>query len=157
VPMQPALVDLDPAAGGHLLGSDGVLEVDVPPGALTAADISASGGKARLLVRQVLPPSGSSAGGSGHFTFGTFLFQVVGADGRLARGLHKPVQVTLHYDERAAALDLSHVRAVVNGSLPKWVDLDPASVKVQSPSPSGPSSPSSELSVRLLANVQAAS
>src|SRR5947209_7657569 len=44
VPMRPALVGLDPSAGAHLVGSDGVLEVTAPAGAVTAADVAAAGG-----------------------------------------------------------------------------------------------------------------
>src|SRR6267154_285863 len=40
VPMQPALVSLDPVAGAHFVGSDGVLELTVPGGAVTAADVA---------------------------------------------------------------------------------------------------------------------
>ena len=39
VSMNPALVPLDPVAGAHFVGSDQVLEVTVPPGAVTAADV----------------------------------------------------------------------------------------------------------------------
>ena len=34
------------------------------------ADVAAAGGKVNLLVRQVMPPSGSNAGGAGHYSFG---------------------------------------------------------------------------------------
>ncbi|HXM57353.1 MAG TPA: hypothetical protein VOB72_18290, partial [Candidatus Dormibacteraeota bacterium] len=56
VPMEPALVGLDPVAGAHFQASDGVLELSAPAGAVTAAD-----GKLSLLVRQVEPGSGSNA------------------------------------------------------------------------------------------------
>src|SRR5215471_3520353 len=68
VSMRPALVGLDPVAGGHFLGSDGVLEVTAPAGAVTAADVAGAGGGLSLLVRQLLPASGSNAGGSGHYS-----------------------------------------------------------------------------------------
>src|SRR5690349_12996010 len=92
VPMRPALVALDPASGGHFVGSDGALELTAPAGAVTAADVKAAGGGLSLLVRQVLPASGSNAGGSGHYTFGTWLVQVVDGAGRpTARGRRQPL------------------------------------------------------------------
>src|SRR5207253_3613780 len=92
VPMQPALIGLDPVAGAHFEASDGVLEVSAPAGAVTASD-----GKLSLLVRQVEPGSGSNAGGSGRVSLGTWLVQVVDAAGRPAgRGLRQPLAVKLH-------------------------------------------------------------
>jgi hypothetical protein len=131
VPMEPALVPLDPVLGGHFTGSDGALELTVPGGAVTGADVKAGGGGLSLLVRQVLPASGSNAGGSGHYTFGTWLMQVVDANGRpAARGLRQPLAVTVHQSRRAGALDLAHVRMTVNPPLPSWVNLDPTSTPV---------------------------
>jgi hypothetical protein len=131
VPMQPALVPLDPVTGAHFVGSDGVLELDAPAGAVTAADVRAAGGGLNLLVRQVLPASGSNAGGSGHYSFGTWLVQVVDASGRAApAGLRQKLGVRLHQDRRASALDLSHVRVLVNQALPSWVDLSPSAAAV---------------------------
>jgi hypothetical protein len=141
VPMQPALVPVDPAVGAHLTGSDGVLELEAPAGAVTAADVAGAGGRLSLLARQVLPPSGSSAGGSGHISFGTYLVQLVDAAGRpAARGTRKPITFRLHQDGRAQALDLGRTRVLVNPPLPDWFDTRPPAVL---PAPSGGSSPAS--------------
>ncbi|HEY4024984.1 MAG TPA: hypothetical protein VGO86_01030, partial [Candidatus Dormibacteraeota bacterium] len=128
VTMQPATLALDPSRPGHLTSSDSALELDVPAGAVSRSDVSAAGGSMSLLVRQVAPASGGSAGGSGHFTFGTYLVQALDANGRLAtHGLRQPLGVKLHYANRAgAAADVSHAVAVVNASLPRSVDLNPA-------------------------------
>jgi hypothetical protein len=126
VPMQPARVPLDPGAGAHFVGSDGVLEVTVPPGAVTAQDVQAARGSLNLLVRQVEPGSGSSAGGSGHVSFGTWLVQVVDGSGRLvSHGLRQSPQVKLHQSQHAAAVNLAHTQVLVNPPLPTWVNLDP--------------------------------
>jgi hypothetical protein len=96
VPMAPASLALTPS-GGTLVGSDGLFEVDVPAGAVTSADLSASGGGMSLLARQVLPGSGGSAGGSGIVTYGLYLIQVLDAKGQLtSRSLHSPLTVKLH-------------------------------------------------------------
>src|SRR5215467_3688421 len=106
VPMRPGLVELDPMAGAQFGGSDGVLELTVPGGAVTAADVSAAGGRLSLLVRQVLPAAGTSAGGWGKYSFGTWLVQVVDGSGRPARqGLRQELRVSLHEGRRAGALD----------------------------------------------------
>jgi hypothetical protein len=132
VPMKPALVGLDPVAGAHFVGSDGVLEVTVPPGAVTAADVKSAAGGLSLLVRQVDVASGSNAGGSGKVSFGSWLLQVVDGSGRLAgRGLRKSVEVQLHEDRRAGAVDLARARVQVNSPLPSWVDLDPGPTAAQ--------------------------
>ncbi len=126
VPMQPARVPVDPVNGAHFLGSDGVLEFDVPAAAVTAADVSSAGGSMSLLVRQVLPPSGSSAGGSGHFSLGTFLIQLLDGSGKPAKqGLRKPGTFKLHHDQRAQALDMRHARVLINPSMPAWFDTNP--------------------------------
>ncbi|HEY1321521.1 MAG TPA: hypothetical protein VGF32_14790, partial [Streptosporangiaceae bacterium] len=133
VSMQPALVPLDPVSGAHVVASDGVLELTVPAGAVTAADVRAAGGALNLLVRQVMPASGSNAGDWGKYTFGTWVAQVVDAGGHPAsRGLRQKVGVELHQDRRASALDLVHTQVLVNPALPSWVDLNPASVPVRS-------------------------
>ena len=124
VSMRPALVGLDPMAGGHFVGSDGVLELTAPAGAVSGTGQS-------LLVRQVLPASGSNAGGSGEYTFGTWLVQVVDAAGQPApAGLRREVTLKLHEDPRATALGLDHVRVAVNAPLPGWVDLSPSAAAV---------------------------
>src|SRR5215831_9751706 len=126
---QPATLLLDPSKPGHLASSDAALELDVPAGAVSAADVSAAGGQMPLMVRRVLPASGGSAGGSGHFTFGTFLVQVLDSRGQLAKqGLRRPLSLKLHYGAHAGALDVSHATAVVNQPLPAWFDPDPAAL-----------------------------
>jgi RHS repeat-associated protein len=123
-----ATVSLDPSKPGHLTSADSALDLDVPAGAVSAGDVAAAGGAMSLLVRQVAPAAGGSAGGSGHFTFGTYLVQALDAGGRLARqGLRQPLGVTLHYAGRAGALDVSHAVAVINRPAPRSVSLDPAS------------------------------
>jgi RHS repeat-associated protein len=137
--MQPATVALDPSKPGHIASSDSALELDVPAGAVSAADVSAAGGQMSLMVRRVLPASGGSAGGSGHFTFGTFLVQVLDSRGQLAKqGLRLPVGLKLHYGAHGSALDLSHATAVVNPPLPAWFDPDPAAAGVAGTPAAGP-------------------
>jgi hypothetical protein len=127
VSMRPATITLGPTQSGDYVGSDGSLEIRVPSGSVTAADVTGAGGRMSLLVRQVLPPSGSSAGGSGHYSFGTYTVQVLDASGRLAaQGLRKPIPLSLHFGNRSNALDVQHAYAVVNGSLPPSVNLDPS-------------------------------
>ncbi len=122
----PLRLRLDPVHGGRSVSADGAVEVDVPPGAVTRAEVSAAGGSMTVLVRQVLPASGGSAGGSGRYSFGTFAVQVLDAHGHLARGLHRPLTVRLHYAKRATAFDLARTQVILNGSVPPWVNLDPA-------------------------------
>src|SRR5262252_5880950 len=102
---RPATLVLDPSKPGHLSSSDSALDVDVPAGAVSAADVAAHGGSMSLMVRRVLPASGGSAGGSGHVTFGTFLVQVLDATGGQARqGLRRPLSFDLHFGGREGAL-----------------------------------------------------
>jgi RHS repeat-associated protein len=119
-PMSPGSVALTPAGAGHFVGSDGRFQVDVPAGAVTEADLAAAGGRAlSLRVSQVAPASGSSAGGSGHVSFGTYLLEVVDAAGRSAsHGLRVPVTLTLRYGSAGAAMDVAHAVLVVNGGDP---------------------------------------
>jgi RHS repeat-associated protein len=124
--MQPAVVALDPAQPVHFSSPDSGLELDLPAGAVSPAEVAAAGGSMSLLVRQVLPASGGSAGGSGHFTFGTFLVQALDANGQLAnQGLRQPLSFKQHFGSRAGAMDVSHAIAVINRPLPRWVSLDP--------------------------------
>ncbi|HSR25301.1 MAG TPA: hypothetical protein VLW53_17230, partial [Candidatus Eisenbacteria bacterium] len=133
----PVTVPLDPSRPVQVASGDQALELDVPAGAVSAVDVSAAGGSMSLLVRQVVPASGGSGGGSGVVTFGTFLVQVLDAKGHLARqGLRQPLGVKLHVPGRAGALDLGHAVAVVNAPLPPGVSLDPAAT----PQLAGPAS-----------------
>jgi RHS repeat-associated protein len=87
-----------------------------------------------------MPASGSNAGGSGHYSFGTFLFQVINASGHLAgHGLHQHVKLVLHYGKRGSALDIAHTFTVLNGPIPTSVNLDPSSLIAPSAAPAGPS------------------
>ena len=134
--MVPAAFAISPNAASHFVSNDKVLTIDVPAGSISDADKAADGGKTSLLVRQVNPASGSSAGGSGHVSFGTFLVQVVDASGHLSgHGLHLPLKFTLTYG-KGTAVDLAHAYSVINGPIPSWVNLDPSSVLAPSSSPS---------------------
>jgi RHS repeat-associated protein len=140
--MQPAEILLTPAGGG-LLGSDGVLEIDVPAGVVTSSDIAAAGGGLSLLARQVLPPSGGSAGGSGHFTFGTYLVQVLDSRRQLWSGsLHAALGMQIHAGGGASALDLTHTIVSLNQSLPPWFDGTPPATAppTAAPPPTTPAS-----------------
>jgi RHS repeat-associated protein len=140
--MQPATIALSATTDAHFVSSDGHLRVDVPAGALTADQIAADGGATSLLIRQILPASGSTAGGSGEYSFGTYLVQVLDASGRLAtHGLTQPVTTSFHYGGSGIGVDVMHSFAVVNASLPNCVNPDPASVSVGGNAPSQSASP----------------
>src|SRR5215472_8014630 len=139
--MQPATLPLDPSKPGHLTSSDSALELDVPAGAVSAADVAAAGGAMSLMVRRILPASGGSAGGSGHFTFGTFLVQVLDAAGGQAnQGLRRPLSFELHVGGRGGALAVSQATAVINQPLPRWFDPNPAAAGIAAP-PTATSTP----------------
>ena len=133
-PMQAGQLALTPAAAATFVGSDGRFEVDAPVGAVTPADVAAAGGAIRLRITQIAPGAGSSAGGSGLVSFGTYLIQVVDAQGvLLTHGLRKPVQVALHYGSRESALDLTKAFVVVNGALPTKVSVAPIGMQLANP------------------------
>jgi hypothetical protein len=122
--MAPGTLVLHNGQAATFLGSDGHLEVDVPASALTASDLTQAGGSESLQITQIAPASGSSAGGWGVVSFGTYLLQVVDAQGRAApRGLRAPVTLTYHYGARERAFDLPHTFVVLNGGLPQGVHL----------------------------------
>ena len=131
--MHPALIPLTSATEAKtFLSSDKRLEVDVPAGAVSASDLSAtaSTGGLQLQVTQVAPASGSNAGGSGLVSFGTYLIQLVNGQGVLqTHGLRKPVTLKLHYaadgNKGSSGLDLQHSFVVFNGSLPSGTALAP--------------------------------
>jgi RHS repeat-associated protein len=126
--MTPSTIALNRNAPTHFVSNDDRLTVDVPDGALSSDQIAADGGNTSLLVRQILPASGSTAGGSGKYSFGTYLIQVIDATGKLAsHGLRQPATLSLHYGSSGSALDVMHAYAVVNGSIPVCVNLDPKS------------------------------
>ncbi len=106
--MQPGTLDLTPGQATHFLSSDGRLEVDVPATAITATDVSQGGGKLTLQITQIAPASGSSAGGSGLISFGTYLLQLVDVHGkRVPHGFRAPLTLKLHYSGPESALDLA--------------------------------------------------
>jgi RHS repeat-associated protein len=131
LPMLPASMTLSSSTPSHFVSSDGRLTVDVPAGAISAGQLALDGGRVSLLVRQILPGSGGNAGGSGQFSFGTYLLQVVTANGQLAsHGLGQPVGLSLHYGSGDSALNLAKAFVVLNESIPPCVNLDPASVVI---------------------------
>ena len=137
--MVPTAFAITPSGTSHFVSNDKVLTIDVPAGAVTQAENAVDGGKTSLLVRQIQPASGSSAGGSGHVSFGTFLVQVIDVHGHLAQhGLHQPLKFTLHYG-KGTAVDLAHAYSIVNAPLPSWVNPDPASVLASTTSTSSAS------------------
>src|SRR5262249_53892684 len=106
VTMQPASVVVAQGKPTQVTSSDGVLSVQVPDNAFSAQDLQAAGGSLSLDIAQVDPPSGSIAGGSGQVWLGTYLLQVVDANGVLAQtGLAQPVTVTFHLGPKPPALD----------------------------------------------------
>ncbi len=136
--MQPGRLALSADHATTFKGSDGRLEIDVPAGAVTGDDLAAAGGYISLRISQIAPASGSSAGGSGIVSFGTYLVQAVDAQGvLLPHGLRQPATLKLHYATRESALDLSHAVAVFNTQLPDGTDPDLApltfAVQVQQP------------------------
>ncbi len=101
----------------QFLGSDGRLEVTIPANAITTQDLQQAGGELSFKVTQIAPSSGSNAGGSGHLSLGTYLFQLVDANGVLVtHGLRTPITVKYHYTRNEAALNLDHAYIVQNGS-----------------------------------------
>jgi RHS repeat-associated protein len=122
--MQPGNLPLTPGQAAQFLGSDGRLEVDVPTNAVTAADLSEAGGSLSLLITQIAPASGSSAGGSGQISLGTYLIQLINLhDQRLTHGLHAPLTLLYHYGAAEGAFDLVHLVVVLNTTLPEGVHL----------------------------------
>jgi hypothetical protein len=120
--MQPGLLRLDPAKATRFLGSDGRLEIDVPAGAVTANDVTASGGTLALRVTEIAAASGSSAGGSGVVSLGTYLVELVDGHGNhIGHGLRANATLKLHYGSRGSALDLDRAFVVFNGVHPQYV------------------------------------
>ncbi len=127
LPMAPATIALHAGQAAIFHGSDGRLEVDVPATAVSATDVAAAGGSLNLKITQIAPASGSSAGGSGRISFGTYLLQVVDSKGnRVATGLSAPVTMKYHPDSAGhSALNFSNVFAVFNGAVPSDLQLAP--------------------------------
>ena len=120
MPMEAATLDLKVGQTTQFLGSDGHLEITVPGDAITANEVTKAGGKLSLQISQIVAPSGSNAGGSGHLSLGTYLVQIVDAKGVLvAHGLQKKITAKYHYNKAEAALNLSHAYIVQNGTRPR--------------------------------------
>jgi len=85
MPMQAGSISLQVGKAVSFIGSDKRLELQIPAGAITAQDLQAAGGKISLRVTQIAPPSGSNAGGSGEFSLGTYLVQLVDSQGKHSR------------------------------------------------------------------------
>jgi hypothetical protein len=117
--MQPGRLKLDPNKATTFVGSDGRLEIDVPAGAVSAADVAAAaGGTLALQVTEIAPPSGSNAGGA-VVSLGSYLVEVVdGLGHRSAHGLRTPATLLLHYGTRGSALNLNQAFVVFNGTHP---------------------------------------
>lgn len=115
--MQPGAVTLSATAATRFMGSDGRLELLIPAGAVTAQDLAAAGGTITLHVTEVAPASGSNAGG--HLSFGTYLLQLVGANGALlSQGLRLPITARFHLHPNERGLGLAHAYVIFNGALP---------------------------------------
>lgn len=148
MPMQPGSINLDPLKSSHFLGSDGRFEVDVPEGAVDAADVTAAGGQLTLSVRQIAPASGGTGGGSGQYSFGTYLVQTVTAQKHeWNQALRKPLSFKLHVSTREQAFDLSHVAMTFNGAIPADTNFNP--------DPSGPVINSTQANLGKSTSVQA--
>jgi RHS repeat-associated protein len=120
VPMQPGALPLRPDVAARFVGSDGALEIEAPAGAVTGSDLAAAAsGRLTLGVSQVLPGSGSSAGGTGLVSFGTYLLQLVDGSGRpAAHGLRRPVTLKYHVGHAGGAADLAHAFVTFNTGPP---------------------------------------
>jgi YD repeat-containing protein len=117
--MQPGTVAVSATQAFHFLGSDGRLEVAAPAGLFSADDIAQVGG-IQAHISQIAAGSGSSAGGSGLVSLGTYLITYTDAKGNgLPFGPRQPVTLTLHYSSKEMAFDLDKAYAILNGSIPK--------------------------------------
>ncbi len=122
--MKDGSVDLRAGQAAHFLGSDGHLELTIPANAITASDLAQAGGRLTLRITQIAPASGSNAGGSGHLSLGTYLFQLVDAHGNLVNhGLRQPVTAMYHYTKAEKALNLAHAYTILNGAIPQGAGL----------------------------------
>jgi hypothetical protein len=119
--MQPGALTLTPGKAAQFVGSDGRLEVDVPATAVSATDLSQAGGALTLQITQIAPASGGNAGGWGLISFGTYLLQLVDAQGQpVPHGFRVPITLKWHYQPQESALDLAHAFAVFNAARCLW-------------------------------------
>jgi RHS repeat-associated protein len=128
VPTNPHRPPTVQAVAVDATGSDGILEVQVPAGALSTSDIAALGGSASLVVDQVAGINGSTDGGtsSGRIFLGTYTFQVQDAHGHeipTTIALRQPITLRYHWQAKLAPIDVRHapVLFTLNPALP--VDL----------------------------------
>ncbi|HET9847054.1 MAG TPA: hypothetical protein VFR68_00670, partial [Candidatus Dormibacteraeota bacterium] len=148
LPMQPAVIDLDPTVSSRFLGSDGRLEIDVPLGAVTADDLVAAGGHLNLSLRQIAPASGSTGGGNGFYSFGTYLAQTVdGQKHEWTHPLRKPLSFKLHVNRHELAFNLRGAVLVFNGAFPLDTNFNP--------DPAGPFIPAAQVHLSASASVKA--
>lgn len=113
--MAPESFHISATTATHFLSRDGRLEIDVPAGAVSAGDITADGGSTSIHVSQTSPGSGSNAGGSGHFTYGTYLLETLDSRGRLAKhGLRASVSLKLHFGGQSTALSGANSSLTLN-------------------------------------------
>src|SRR5579883_1299636 len=128
--MKAGSVTLQPGVAVSFVGSDKRLELDIPAGAITAQDLQAAGGTILLRVTQVAPASGSNAGGSGEFSLGTYLLQLVDAQGHLlSHGLRKPLVARYHLQKGEQNLYLDHAYVLLNGTLSQGAMAQPGVVQ----------------------------
>ena len=120
--MKASSLTLQPASATSFLGSDGHFSLQIPVGAITAQDLKDAGGSISLHVTQIAPASGSNAGGSGEFSLGTYLVQLVNAQGTLIdHGLRQPVTARYHLQKGEQSLYLDHAYVVLNGTVSEGV------------------------------------
>lgn len=92
--MTPATLDLT-AQAQHFLSNDGRLEVRIPAGAVSNAQLQAAGGKISLTVTQILPGSGGLR--NEHVLFGTYELQLHDAFGAIISNLVLAHPLVLSY------------------------------------------------------------
>jgi RHS repeat-associated protein len=130
MPMQAGSVELHAGQAADFRGSDGHLELRVPANAITAQDVTQAGGHISLKVTQVAPASGSNAGGSGEYSLGTYLLQLVDAKGRLlSHGLRKPLTALYHFQNGETGLYTGNASLLLNSSVPAGATNMPGVVK----------------------------
>lgn len=118
MPMKAGSQVLSATKATSFQGSDGHLTLQIPPGAVIAQDLQDAGGSISLKVTQIAPASGSNAGGSGEFSLGTYLVQVVDAKGNLlSHGLRQPLTANYHLQKGEQSLYLDHAYVVLNGAV----------------------------------------
>ncbi len=117
--MQPMHLVLSATQPVHATSNDGLLDVTVPAGSVSAADLASAGGSASLSVLQVAPPSGSTNGG--YISLGTYLLQVQDSKGHelaAGHGLQHPLTLTYHAPWKSLPVALNRFKLVVNGVRP---------------------------------------